>query len=550
MRESQADIMVRLALSLDIRLFTDQYDNPHIRFPNNDIYKTYPLKTGAVKQWLSKLLWDTMGKAPGGEASNSALNVLKAMAREESNIPLYNRVAPGVMGDIWIDVADPQWRAIHVTREGWKMVNAPPVLFRRFSHQKALPEPVRGGSFEDILQFANLKDKNHQLLYAVTTVSCFIPDIPHVVLVCHGPHGSGKSMAMLAQRAVVDPSILKLLNMPRVEKELVQQLYHHYCGSYDNISTLKKWASDVFCRASTGTGVSKRGLYTDDDDVIYQYRRCCSLNGINVTAESGDLLDRSVLLEFTLLDETSRIEDKELDQMLEERGGGLLGGALDVLVKAMNIHPSVELKGLFRMADFTRWGYAISEVLGYGGEAFMEAYRENIKTQSFETIKVSVLAEVLLRFMEDQIGGEWHGTPTDLYMRLKAKADDLSISTRQKAWPKNPHWMGRRLNELSPCLPTAGYFYESSHTGKDRLISIYKAGRTPTNAVNVVNVVKEPNEINETNTILQSFSRYDCAFCGGTLNADTGDFMDPETGNHYCRQHWVARKRIIGGELR
>ena len=44
----------------------------------------------------------------------------------------------------------------------------------------------------------------------------------------------------------------------------------------------------------------------------------------------------------------------------------ILGGIFDVLVKAMNIYPTVSLQSFPRMADFAQWGYAIGEALGTG----------------------------------------------------------------------------------------------------------------------------------------------------------------------------------------
>ena len=200
-RKSHADLMVELAMAQDIRLFVDQYNAPHIRFPSNDVYKTYSMKSSTVKQWLAKLLWDSIEKAPGNEAVNSALNILRAHAREEGMISLYNRVAPDDLGGIYIDMADEWWRAIHITKKGWKIDDHPPVLFRRFTHQAPLPIPVKGGSVAHLLDFANLEDENHRLLYLVATISCFIPEIPHVIVIAYGPHGSGKSVAMRAMRA-------------------------------------------------------------------------------------------------------------------------------------------------------------------------------------------------------------------------------------------------------------------------------------------------------------------------------------------------------------
>ena len=376
-KKSQADIMVELVLAQDATLFVDQYDQPHINFSTGDLgpSKTYKLSSQVVKHWMSKLLWDNHDKAPGGEATNSALNVLKAMAREGPQLPLYNRVAPGINDNIWIDMTDEYWQAIRVTRKGWKVQERPPIIFRRFTHQQPLPMPLPGGDIREILQFTNLPNENHQLLYLVDTVSKFIPDIPHTIAYYYGPHGSGKSIGMNAQRAVVDPSIVKLLKLPRDDRELIQQMFHHYLPYYDNVSSIPRWMSDTFCRAVSGTGNSKRQLYTDDDDVIYQYRRCPGINGINIVATRGDFLDRTIFLECKMIEDKARLEDKVMTWSLKEASPRIFGAILDILVKALNIHPTVELDGLTRMAGFHRWGYAIAEALGEGGAAFLEAYQ-------------------------------------------------------------------------------------------------------------------------------------------------------------------------------
>ena len=479
-KQSQADMIIFLVEDQETTLFVDQYDKPHIRFSNHGIMKTYPLSSQIVKHWMSKLLWDDIQKAPGGEATNSALNVLKAMAREGPKLELYNRVAPGELDSIWIDMADEYCRAIQVTKDGWKL-QYPPILFRRFTHQQPLPEPVPGGDIREILEFANLSNPNHQLLYLVDTVSKFIPDIPHPIAYYYGPHGSGKTNGMMAQRAVVDPSIVKLLKLPQNDRELVQQLFHHYLGYYDNISNMPKWMSDTFCRAVTGTGNTKRQLYTDDDDIIYQYRRCPGLNGINIVAVRGDFLDRTIFYECKMIDDKARIEDKVMNRRLKEKSPRILGAILDVLVKTLNIFPTVQLDGLTRMADFHRWGYAISEVIGFGGDAFIEAYTENVNSQSQETLKASLVAHVLLTFMMGR--DEWSGTPAALLSYLNETAESLGISIRVKEWPKRPHILTRRLNELAPSLLKAEAIRIESARSKTRQIRIYRSGMTPKSSV-------------------------------------------------------------------
>lgn len=534
-RESQADIMVKLALAEDIRLFTDERRDPYIQVFMSEAAKTVKLRSREIRAWLSGLLWNDRKKAPGSEALMSTLNVLAAMAYEGDMIPLYNRVAPSYVDGIYIDMADEQWRAIHVNREGWKIVNSPPILFRRYNHQKPLPEPVRGGSgsVAHLLDFTNIRDDGDRLLYIVNVISCFIPSIPHVIMVFYGPQGSGKTWSLRAVRAVVDPSILDLLTLPRRQRELVQNLDHHYCAFYDNVGRIPPWVSNVLCRAVTGTGVSKRRLYSDDEDVIYQYHRCCGLTDINIAAERGDLLERSILLGLDAIDRSKRKTEEELKAMLEKRAGAILGGILDVLVKAMRIYPTVEFDGLFRMADFTKWGYAITEAMDLDPQLFIEAYRENIDKQRIEAVRASPIADVLIKFMELKTRGTWIGTASQLWTQLQEMATEMKVSTRQKAWPKKPHALSRRLNELAPSLPAVGYEVSIGRKLKTRTITI--------NTVHSVHSVHDRDAINAINDTRGSYSSSLCADCGQPIQGQ-GKAWGPRT--ILCYRCWSNRKTM------
>jgi hypothetical protein len=204
------------------------------------------------------------------------------------------------------------------------------------------------------------------------------------------------------------------------------------------------------------------------------------------------------------------MEEKILQELLDSMTPSILGGMLDTIVKALNIYPTIQLEKLYRMADFTRWGCAIAEALNLDPQLFLDAYEENVKSQSEETLKASLPATVLIAWMDLHPDGTWKGAPEVLYNNLCDYADELKISTRQKAWPKSATWFFRRLNDVKPSLYTQGYRYEHEHTGKSRIVTVWK---TSTNSVNSVNSVKgvleeynKTNAINAKNAISQSYT--------------------------------------------
>lgn len=245
-------------------------------------------------------------------------------------------------------------------------------------------------------------------------------------------------------------------------------------------------------------------LYTDDDDIIYEYKRCIGINGINIAAWKGDLLDRSVILGCEMLPNTERVEQKVLDQQLESMTAEILGGILDTVVKALNIYPTVQLEKLYRLADFTRWGCAIAEALNIDRQLFLDAYDENVKAQSEETLKASLPATVLIAFMDLYPEGVWRGAPTILYDELTNYAEELKINTRRKSWPGSATWLMRRLAEVEPSLYSNGITIEKDRTSRTRVVTIRK---TLGDSVNGVTSVTNHDVNDAKDGTLQSFTK-------------------------------------------
>jgi len=474
-RESQASALVKLAQAESVVLFHDERQEPYTQIRRGEDLVVMRLRGKEARTWLSGLLWRDREKAPNNEALSSALNVLEAMANEGSEHRLYNRVAPGEDASIWLDLCNEAWDAVHITRAGWEVVKHPPILFRRYSHQQPLPTPIRGGSLAPLLDYAHITHLGDQLLYVVAVITYLVPDIPHVVLIFYGPQGAGKTWALRVIRFLIDPSQLDLLSLPTRYEELIQNLDHNWCAFYDNVSRLPDWQSNVFCRAVTGTGVSKRRLYTDDEDFICQYHRCIGFTDINIAAERGDLLQRSLLLGLDAIPEERQKTEKELKTILERQRPEILGAILDFLVKAMNFYSKVNPPKLYRMADYTIWGLAITKALGIDPQHFLDAYQENIDAQNLEAVRASPISDALILLMKLNPDG-WSGTASQLYTALEDEANELKISTRQKAWPKKPHVLSRVLNELTPSLSAVGLKVERGYHEKDRLIHINTVG--------------------------------------------------------------------------
>ena len=451
-------------------LFHDQSDKPYARVEVNGHHEIWGCHSRPFRRWLVRQLYDTEGRIASGQAVSDALSLIEARACfDGARHELHNRVA-WCNGELWYDLTDERSRAVRVSDSGWEIIETPPVLFVRYEHQAPQAEPVSKGDVRQLFEFISVKDDDARLLLLVWLIAGLVPDLPHPIQVLHGPQGSGKSSAFRVMRRLIDPSIMETLCLPSDSAELIRTLSHHWCCPFDNVDGLRAWQSDALCRAVTGEAFSKRQLYTDDDDIIYQFQRCIGLNGINVAATRADLLDRCVLIELDRIAPRDRRREEELGSRFEEARPKILGGIFDALVRALAIRPSVDLPHHPRMADFAHWGWAIAAALGETGAAFVKAYERNRQTQNEEVLDSHPVALVLLALVE-KMGG-WEGSTDQLLGVLNEVAVQRNIDTKSRGWPKQPNVLSRRLKEIRPNLEEAGFVLEWHRSKEERRLRV------------------------------------------------------------------------------
>jgi hypothetical protein len=468
--KSSAEVLLQLATEKIQLLFKDQYGTAYALVHILDHNEILRVESDKFKRYLSKLFYDsTANKIVNVEAINNVTQILHAKAEYEGQtIPLYLRVAwHGSNNDssdgnakniIYYDMTDDKGRFVKISKEeqDWQIINKTPTpLFVRYN-QTAQTEPDRNYEpdiFDKFLQLTNVKDEQSKVLLKVYIVSLFIPDIPHAILVLHGEKGSAKSTLQQLIKLLVDPAKPALLTIHKDRNEFVQQLYHNYVAFYDNVKHVPYWLSDEACKAVTGIGQTKRKLYSDDDDVVYEYKRCLGFNSINISLTEPDVLDRSILIELTrIAKENRRVESEIIAEFMKLRPK-LLGYIFDTLVKALQLKPSINLNDLPRMADFALWGEAISRAMGNTPLEFINAYYENIGRQNIEAVESHPLGQAIAKYFERQVDNDndfkaLEGSPAEILEILEVFAEQCKIDIQHKLWPKSPNVLNRRLNQI------------------------------------------------------------------------------------------------------
>lgn len=469
--ESQSDKLIRLGSAA--RLFRNNLKVAYAAVDIDGCQTIMKVKSRHFQMWLKKLYFEETGSAPNNEAMNQAIGIMEMKGLiSEDEITLNRRIAC-INGTFYYDLADDAWRAIEITVDSCTLLNNPPLIFERNNNTKAQVVPDFSGDITLLWNHFQFKNENDRILFIAYLVSCFVHSIPHPVLVLSGEKGSAKSTTERMLKAIVDPSFQDLLTMPNSRADLAIILSNNYMAAFDNLEVLSGDKSNLLCMASTGGSFSKRALYTDDEEILLTFKRCIVLNGINIVATRADLLDRSIILELNRIKEESRKEESLIWQDFNRDLSAILGAVLSILSKAMKIYPTVILTKLPRMADFARWGYAITEALGKKGELFLQAYEANRDRSNEEALDSHPVASAIIALMNNL--SSWDGPVSTLLVTLESTAVKEKINTNSKSWPKAAHILSRRLKEVKSNLELVGITYSIRHAGNTKNITMKKS---------------------------------------------------------------------------
>ena len=497
---SYADKIVMLIDNKCPAFFKDQYKNCYVLITDNKIQKTLHIHSDEFKQLCIDRFYRTFGKVPKSDSIKDAICAFEAISRNQQTINLRTRINmlsnPGI--EIWIDRCDVYCQSIKITANKYELIEKTPPLFRQQEHMKELPRPIaydgkcgslkefctppsvevisqeEGGGGENSCNLPSVASlpsfkylfrifdylrvpKDDQILIISAIVSYFFVGYPYVCIYIHGSSGKGKSVGSKCVRKLIDPTTIEDIGLPKKAEELLQKVDHHYFCCFDNVGYISDEFSDIFCRVSTGGGMSKRKLYTDDADFYRQLKRPLWFNGISVEITREDLLKRTILCEALPLVGAERTEEeifKEFEEIRPYIIHDLYRLVSIVIKKLSTIIPSK----LFRMADYTKIGCATSEALGYDQQFFLDAYETKLTDQVKELIWNNTVGSVLYDFVTSSLNAkEWKGTPTDLFKLIKAHAkDEMGVSTRARDFPKSPPHLTRKINLLSEAFQKIG----------------------------------------------------------------------------------------------
>lgn len=472
-RDSAATKLIRLGEECE--LFHDSTREAYATAAVNGQHQTMRTGSKLFREFLSLEFFKREKKAPSPQALASALLTIEAKGIfEGSQKEVHTRVAED-NGNIYLDLCNDRWEVVRLTKEGWEVIQGPPVKFVRRAAMRALPKPSRGGSPRYIEKFMTVTGDALTLVKGYL-LGCLRERGPFPILVLKGEQGTGKTTLCKLLKRTIDPSKAAMRCLPKDERDLMIAAEGQWILALDNLSHIDEQMSDALCRLATGGGLSTRTLYTDYDETIFESERPVILNAIADVLSRSDLIDRSIVLTVPPLEESKRRKEFEFWQDFEKSHPLILGWLCDAACMALADTGEVPIPAV-RMADFCMFASRGERALGLKGEQFLSAYERNREDVNEVMVDLSPVAQAMRQFVESR--ASWSGTAAEL---LRALTNEVAEDCRRsREWPKTPRGLSGTIRRLIPNLRPFGITIKDlpreAGTGR-RLIEIKSSDKT------------------------------------------------------------------------
>jgi len=379
-----------------------------------------------------------------------ALRTLETVAVHDGpEAEVYLRVAH-LPESVVLDLGDSSGAAVVIDGKGWKVVQEPPVRFRRSKRMLGLPIPERGGELDLLRNYVRVSDEDFPL--ALTwLMSALSGKGPNPLAVMYGEQGSGKSTTAKCLRGLVDPATPMLRALPQDERTLVIGAHSNHVLGFDNLSVVPPALSDALCRIATGEGFAVRTMYSDRDEEVFGGARPIILTGIEEAASRPDLLDRSFLIETERRPTNERRQERELLASFEADRPRILGCLLDGLADGIRDGETVQLESSHRMVDAVRFAHAAEAGLGLPAGTIKSAVERAGESATSVAIEASPVAKAIQDWY--QSNGPWRGTATELLRRLDGHRGDARAPG---GWPTTAKGLSSALGRVVPSLRDVG----------------------------------------------------------------------------------------------
>ncbi|ACS79490.1 hypothetical protein [Maridesulfovibrio salexigens] len=358
--------------------------NSYVEIPSENHRKQLAIVSCPdFKDWFEVEYSMRYNKYAPNSSLNGAISSLRKRAKNSAKVvEIHRRFAQDGKNQI-IDLCDPaNNNVIEINSSGWKITQNSSVIFSLEDNFKSIDSNItRSGNLWKLFKYINVKGKVDRI--KLLAWICSLPmAVENPILLLKGVHASGKTTAAERIREIFDPASPMKMSISSNESDLALAFYSNPVCFFDNVGGITKRVADMFCKAVTGDGYSKRELYSDSNMVHYEYKRPVIMTSIHNPTTRKDFLSRCLPISMNSIGSGSRICESEIDAEFQKDLPDIRGGILDLIVLALNIKDKIKLHHQTRLGDFDKFGAAIAYELGLDPNTFIHERLESEKKAS------------------------------------------------------------------------------------------------------------------------------------------------------------------------
>lgn len=445
----------------------------------NSNSRIYNIKSREFTEYINLFLLDNFGAVASSNVLKDTINALIAHTSRCGEKNTYLRCG-FYHNKIYYDLCNQDLQVVEISKNGYKITNDVPIFFERTAIEREQVKPSNDSNFNKLIPYLNIAEED-MLLFVVTLICAFIPNIPHPIFMIHGRMGSGKSTLCKILKELIDPSAADIRPLKKDEKDFRHSVLFEYFIPFDNLSNINLDTSDALCRLVTGETQIDRELFTNTGTFVYSLQKVLAINGITDLARSPDLIDRSIIFTLPTISTEKRQMISDFQERFKKDKEDILAGIFDIISRAMSIYNNTaRIKNLPRMADFAQWGYCIAEAYNNSGDEFLERYNQHINYQYDLLANNDTILMAIVRFAECYKDKEICISVQSFYYILVHLIEAENLFNISKTYfPKDAGALTKKIKRNITLLEEKGLNIESIHNRDGNYIKITKVSDFP-----------------------------------------------------------------------
>ncbi len=452
-----------LAIVKDLTVFSDDKNYYALLEEKGSRQVVARLPSQDFEEWLSSQFTDKYKSFIKTSDVRGIVNQLRNKAKNSGEVrDIFMRFAQDSSGNSLIDLCNRKDnKAIVISEKGWEVKEQKNIMFTVDTHLQPLIEPDANSDVFDalkIFKYVNVNEPMDQV--AILAWMCSLPkDIEHPILLLKGKKASGKSTAARNIRMIYDNAKPLIMSIASNEADIALNFFKNPVCFIDNMDTVTPSIANLFCKAVTGDGHSKRLHYTNAQLIHFEYERPLIITALRTPSIRGDFLSRCLKIDMPEIKSRNFVGREFLKENFKVDIPKIFGGLLHLTAAAMSEMKFITLNDKSRLVDFDLFACGVAKALGVDPCKFMASRLDSAEELSCSGENREFFESLIE--MVDSKDGILNATAQDLVDELITRLDEeISVHSLGKKFSNNAAVLDDLSISVNKKRGKSGTFYE------------------------------------------------------------------------------------------